>query len=188
MAPTLHQDHLHGHGHRHPPSPEPVQTLFIELANNGNKRRFKYRPLDLHRGANVVQIQQHLLKRFGHDLDLKKLLSSPSEMHRVSSFEINDRRHRHEMVLFEDVGDLFDGAKIRIQLKASFFSKHRLRDCAVTAAPKWRRRSKSASFLDIEADADCKSNVGAATDRVRGPSFPEPHDVEHGAVHSAKKR
>ena len=164
---------------------ESVQTLFVLLSNNGNRRRFKYRPLTVHRGVSLISIQQHLLKRFAHDLNVDKLMDSPSEMQRVSSFEINDRRHRDEMVLFEHIHDLFDGAKIRIKLKASFFEKQRLRECAahspLAAAPnlkRIRRRSKSAS-LRFEAESECKfeyhsnddvdviDGVEAKRDRVR---------------------
>jgi len=187
-----HRPHRNHHLHRRHHSDslraihsESVQTLFLELANNGNKRRFKYRPTDLHRGANVLEIEQHLLKRFGHDVQLRKLISSPPEMRRLCRFEINDRRHRHQMVLFEDIEDLFDGAQIRIELDAEFFAKHRIKARHVmAAAPNMkvvRQRSKSTSSLEI--DVDCKTDLpvnpmigsprSVPSHRVRGRSFPE---------------
>ncbi len=92
-------------------------TLFLELINNGNKRRFKYKPNDIHKNCSIIEIKEYLIRRFSHDVDLTKLSISTQ-----CEFEINDSYHKHEFIIFELLTDLFDGSKIRSKIRITTFT------------------------------------------------------------------
>eukprot|EP01083_Nonionella_stella_P049239 131290_1 len=140
-----HKPHQIHHSRRSSlPEQESVSmTLFLELMNNGNKRRFKYKPSDLHRNISSRELQKHLLRRFAHDVDLKHL-----EIASQTAFEVNDKRHPHQFIMFETLRDLFDGCKIRININKYYHQKYKLQMTSNNkTAPYIRRRSKSASEI-----------------------------------------
>ena len=98
-------------------------TLFIELINNGTKRRFKYKPNDLHQGISLNAMKLNLLKRFHHDIDFKR---APAEICDFCVFELNDQQYRNEFVCLEAMSDFFDGAKIKIKVDEYYWNKYKI--------------------------------------------------------------
>lgn len=127
-------------------------TLFLELENNGNKRRFKYKPNDLHSNISLISIKEHLLKRFSHDVDLKKILISSKQINNLSSFEVNDKQYQHQFIIFETLNDLFDGAKIKINIDKFYFKKYEIGHNGSKSKKGNKLKSKSSTNkLDISS-------------------------------------
>merc|ERR1712207_18115 len=98
-------------------------TLFIELINNGTKRRFKYKPNDLHQNISLNSMKMNLLKRFHHDIDFKRI---SNDFLNFCMFEVNDKYYQHEFVCLEAMSDFFDGIKIKIRIDDYYWNKYKI--------------------------------------------------------------
>jgi len=134
-------------------SDDQVMTLFLELVNNGNKRRFKYQPYDVHKDESVLQMKQHLLKRFSHDIDAHRYKTLCRQITTMCRFEVNSRAQPHTFVELQTLQDLFHGAQIKVQIDDATFMKRQSQsqsEASMASYRELRRRSKSASSISEE--------------------------------------